>query len=106
MKKSGFVCKQLVVEQRLDFCYKFFYNVSVNNFKAMTLTSKFKKDISTLRAASNKEIYLDVKNPKLYKKLTRYYVSEGIVELTGEDPEADYSLIMECVAEDLAAEVA
>ena len=67
----------------------------------MTLTSKFKKDLSILRAAANKEIYLDVKNPKLYKKLTRYYVSEGIVELSGEDPDADYNCIMECVAEDL-----
>ena len=67
----------------------------------MTLTSKFKKDLSTLRAAANKEIYLDVKNPKLYKKLTRYYVSEGLVELSGEDPDADYNSIMECVAEDL-----
>ena len=67
----------------------------------MTLTSKFKKDLSTLRAAANKEIYLDVKNPKLYKKLTRYYVGEGLVELSGEDPDADYNSIMECVAEDL-----
>ena len=67
----------------------------------MTLPSKFKKDISTLRAAANKEIYLDVKNPKLYKKLTRYYVSEGLVEISGEDPDADYNSIMECVAEDL-----
>ena len=66
----------------------------------MTLTSKFSKDLSTLRAAANKEIYLDVKNPKLYKKLKRYYVGEGL-ELTGEDPEADYSLIMECVRQDL-----
>ena len=67
----------------------------------MTLTSKFKKDLSTLRAAANKEIYLDVKNPKLYKKVMRYYVSEGIVELSGEDPEYDYNFIMQCVAEDL-----
>ena len=67
----------------------------------MTLTSKFKKDLSTLRAAANKEIYLDVKNPKLYKKITRYYVSEGLVQLSGEDPDADYNSIMECVAEDL-----
>ena len=67
----------------------------------MTLTSKFKKDISTLRAAANKEIYLDVKNPKLYKKVMRYYVSEGLVELSGEDPDADYNVIMECIAEDL-----
>jgi len=67
----------------------------------MTLPSKFKKDISTLRDAVNKEIYLDVKNPKLYKKITRYYVSEGLVQLSGEDPDADYNSIMECVAEDL-----
>ena len=62
----------------------------------MTLPSKFKKDISTLRDAVNKEIYLDVKNPKLYN-----YVSEGLVQLSGEDPDADYNSIIECVAEDL-----
>ena len=67
----------------------------------MTLTSKFKKDLQTLRSAANKEIYLDVKNPKLYKKVKRYYVGEGVVNLSGEDPEADYNIIMECVAEDL-----
>ena len=66
----------------------------------MTLTSKFSKDLSTLRAAANKEIFLDLKNPKLYKKVKRYYQNE--VDLTGEDPEADYALIMECVRQDLA----
>ena len=67
----------------------------------MTLTTKFKKDLQTLSAAARKEIYLDVKNPKLYKKVKRYYVGEGLVNLSGEDPEADYNIIMECVAEDL-----
>ena len=71
----------------------------------MTLTSKFSKDISTLRAAANKEIYLDVKNPKLYKKVKRYYVGEGLVNLSGEDPEADYEAIVECISEDLESEV-
>ena len=65
----------------------------------MTLTSKFSKDLNTLRAAANKEIFLDLKNPKLYKKIKRYYQNE--VDLTGEDPEADYALIMECVRQDL-----
>jgi len=69
----------------------------------MTLTSKFKKDISILRAAANKEIFLDVKNPKLYKKVKRYYQDE--VKLTGEDPDADYASIIECLAEDLAGVV-
>ncbi len=65
----------------------------------MTLTSKFKKDISTLQAAANKEIYLDVKNPKLYKKVKRYYQNE--IDLTGEDPDRDYHLIIECIRHDL-----
>ena len=65
----------------------------------MTLTSKFKKDISILRAAVDKEIFLDVKNPKLYKKLVRYDQNE--VEFVGEDPDADYNLLMECVRQDL-----
>ena len=68
-------------------------------FKAMTLTSKFKKDLSTLRAAANRELFLDVKNPKLYKKITRFYQNE--VLLKGEDPDADYALIMECIRQDL-----
>ena len=68
-------------------------------FKVMTLTSKFKKDLDTLRAAANREIFLDVKNPKLYKKITRFYQNE--VLLKGEDPDADYALIMECIREDL-----
>ena len=69
----------------------------------MTLTSKFKKDIGILRAAANREIFLDVKNPKLYKKVKRYYQDE--VNLTGEDPDADYATIIECIAEDLAGVV-
>ena len=44
---------------------------------------------------------MDVKNPKLYKKVKRYYTGEGLVNLTGEDPDADYSIIMECISEDL-----
>ena len=65
----------------------------------MTLTSKFSKDLSTLRAAANKVIFLDVKNPKLYKKVKRYYQNE--VDLTGEDPDRDYALILECIRQDL-----
>ena len=65
----------------------------------MTLTSKFRKDISILRAAVDKEIFLDVKNPKLYKKLVRYYQNE--VDFVGEDPDADYNLLMVCVRQDL-----
>ena len=67
----------------------------------MTLTSKFKKDISILRAAANKEIFLDVKNPKLYKKVKRYYEGLQYIDLSGEDPDADYNAVIDCIIEDL-----
>ena len=66
----------------------------------MTLTSKFRKDIGILQAAANKEIFLDVKNPKLFKKVRRYYEREGSIEFTGE-PLEDYDILMEVIAEDL-----
>ena len=65
----------------------------------MTLTTKFKKDVSTLRGAANGEFYLDVKNPKLYKKVRRYYENEGVV-FSG-DPLDDYEMLMEYVAFDI-----
>ena len=67
----------------------------------MTLTTKFKKDISALRAAANKEIFLDVKNPKLYKKVKRYYEGLQLIDLSGEDPDSDYNAVIECIIDDL-----
>ena len=66
----------------------------------MTLTSKFKKDLQTLRSAANKEIYLDVKNPKLYKKVKKYYEREELIQFTGDALE-DYDILMDVIAEDL-----
>ena len=51
----------------------------VNSFKSMSLTTKFKKDIQVLKQAANGEFYLDVKNPKLFKKVKRYYEQVGVV---------------------------
>ena len=65
----------------------------------MTLTSKFKKDIQTLRGAVNGDFFLDVKNPKLLKKIRRYYENNGLV-FSG-DPLDDYDILMEQVAIDL-----
>jgi hypothetical protein len=68
----------------------------------MALTEKFKtKDISILRAASNGDFFLDVKNPKLYKKIRRYYESEGVI-FSGE-PLDDYEMLMENLFQDLQA---
>tara|TARA_R100001443_G_scaffold116148_1_gene135790 strand:+ start:898 stop:1113 length:216 start_codon:yes stop_codon:yes gene_type:complete len=65
----------------------------------MTLTTKFKKDIQTLRGAVNGDFFLDVKNPKLLKKVRRYYENTGVV-FSG-DPLDDYDILMEQVAIDL-----
>jgi hypothetical protein len=65
----------------------------------MSLSVKFKKDLSTLRAAANGDIFLDVKNPKLYKKVVRFYQNEG-VELSS-DPMVDYDVLMELIYNDL-----
>ena len=65
----------------------------------MLLTDKFKKDINTLKSAANSEFYLDVKNPKLYKKVRRFYESCGVI-FSG-DPLDDYDILMEYVAADL-----
>ena len=66
----------------------------------MTLTSKFKKDLQTLRSAANKEFFLDVKNPKLYKKVRKYYEREENIEFTGE-PLEDYDILLDVIREDL-----
>jgi hypothetical protein len=65
----------------------------------MTLTSKFKKDVQTLRSAANGEIFLDVKNPKLFKKVRKFYENNGVV-FSG-DPMDDYDILMEYVYNDL-----
>ena len=73
--------------------------MSMSTYKTMALTEKFKKDISTLRAAANGEIFLDVKNPKLFKKVRRYYENAGVV-FSG-DPLDDYEILMEYIYNDL-----
>jgi len=64
----------------------------------MSVLVKFKKDITTLKAAANREFYLDVKNPKLYKKLRRFYESEGVV--FSNDIEDDHEILIDCLASD------
>jgi hypothetical protein len=65
----------------------------------MTLISKFKKDVSALRGAANGDFLLDVKNPKLYKKVRRYYQNEGVI--FSDDPLDNYDILIECIAQDL-----
>ena len=65
----------------------------------MTVTSRFKKDITTLRSAVEGDFFLDVKNPKLFKKVRKYYENDG-VEFSG-DPLDDYDILIECLTENL-----
>jgi hypothetical protein len=65
----------------------------------MSLIQKFKKDVRTLHSAANGQFYLDVKNPKLYKKVRRYYENSGVI-FSG-DPLDDYDILMEYIAQDL-----
>ena len=65
----------------------------------MSLTLKFKKDLQTLRAAANGDFYLDVKNPKLYKKVLNYYRNEGVI--FSDDPLDNYEILIDYIAQDL-----
>jgi len=66
----------------------------------MALTEKFKsKDLDTLRNAAKGEIFLDVKSPKLFKKIRKYYESNGVI-FSG-DPLDDYEMLMDYLYEDL-----
>ena len=60
----------------------------------MTITSKFKKDITTLRSAVNGDFFLDVKNPKLFKKVRKFYENDGVT-FSG-DPLDDYDILIDC----------
>ena len=68
----------------------------------MTITTKFRKDISTLRSAASGDFFLDVRNPKLYKKVRKFYQNEG-VEFSG-DPLDDYDILIQYLYEDLGVD--
>ena len=68
----------------------------------MTITNKFRKDISTLRSAASGDFFLDVRNPKLYKKVRKFYQNEG-VEFSG-DPLDDYDILIQYLHEDLGVD--
>ena len=68
--------------------------------RTMALNDKFKnKDLSILRSAAQGEYFLDVKNPKLYKKVRKFYENDGVV-FSG-DALDDYDMMMEQIAIDL-----
>jgi hypothetical protein len=65
--------------------------------------SKFRKSIQTLDRAVKREVILAIDQPKLYKKIVKYFENKG-VEFYGEI-EADYELILSLISEELQSNV-
>ena len=53
-----------------------------------SFTDKFKKNLEVLEKAVDQGFALDYKYPKIYKKVLRYYKSEGY-QFSEEDPEQE-----------------
>jgi len=68
----------------------------------MSLRTKFRKSIGIFQDAINRTIELDYSQPKLYKKVVKYYQENG-VQFTGDSVE-DYQIVLECLAEDITLE--
>jgi RNA recognition motif-containing protein len=68
-----------------------------------TFESQFYKNVEVLNRAVNRAVELDFEYPKLYKKLKKFFINEG-VEFYNE-PEADYELIIDLLSEKLKLDV-
>ena len=53
-----------------------------------------------MRGAVQGDFFLDVKNPKLFKKVRIYYEREGLISFTG-DALDDYDILIEALSEEL-----
>ena len=67
------------------------------------LKAKFKKSMGILNSAIDRTIELDYSQPKLYKKVVKFYQEQG-VRFTGDSVE-DYQIVLDCLTEDLSKEV-
>ena len=68
----------------------------------MSLLSKFKKNVDVLTQTVDGTVALDYKNPKLYKKILRYYRDQDVEFY--EDPYDTYELVVDLIKEDLEKE--
>ena len=66
----------------------------------MSLREKFRKSTGIFQDAINRTIELDYSQPKLYKKVVKYYKEQG-VSFTGDSVE-DYQIVLECLQQDLS----
>ncbi len=68
----------------------------------MSLLSKFKKNLDVLSKTVNGSVALDFQNPKLYKKILRYYEDQGVEFY--DDPYDTYEYVVDLIKEDLQSE--
>ena len=68
----------------------------------MSLISKFKKHVDVLTQTVDGTVALDFKNPKLYKKILRFYRDQDVEFY--EDPYDTYELVVDLIKEDLEKE--
>ena len=68
----------------------------------MSLISKFKKHVDVLTPTVDGTVALDFKNPKLYKKILRFYRDQDVEFY--EDPYDTYELVVDLIKEDLEKE--
>jgi hypothetical protein len=64
-----------------------------------TFVTKFKTNLNLLQSAVNREVDLDIRHPKVYKKIVKFYRNEGVQFYN--DPDDDYELVLDLIAEDL-----
>ena len=64
------------------------------------LRTKFRKSIGIFQDAVSRTIELDYSQPKLYKKVVKYYGEQGVT-FSG-DPVEDYQTVLDCLKEDLS----
>jgi len=69
----------------------------------MSLRTKFRKSFGIFQDAVQRTIELDDCQPKLYKKVRKFYEEQG-VSFSG-DPVEDYQIVLDCLQEDLTQEV-
>jgi|TARA_Y100001970_G_scaffold238334_1_gene299474 hypothetical protein len=68
----------------------------------MSLISKFKKNVDVLTQTVDGTVALDFKNPKLYKKILKFYRDQDVEFY--EDPYDTYELVVDLIKEDLEKE--
>ena len=66
------------------------------------LRIKFRKSFGIFQDAVNRTIELDYSQPKLYKKVCKFYEEQG-VSFTGDSVD-DYQIVLQCLQEDLSTE--